>query len=392
MIITVQLWIGLDWIGETSFSFFSVSMRIERQKRKHTHQPKWNVAHNLSFFIALCFSLSLSFFIGIAVPRLLGKVLDHNAKAASSTTTSSASASASLANNGYDMNYLLLIVLGGGLSSFLRTTMLNRAQDGIASSLRCQLFKSLLIDRDVEWYNLDQDDAPKDNTTSSSSKGDAIVNEKEKSQESSSSSLSSHSPSAIQSILTKDVETVSATITTTMANTFRSTCSIIFATKNMYDINPNLLSMSLSIVPLIGSAAVVLNKFVKKITLKYHALTEQAEEFATERIDHISTVKTSARQCDEVEKYQQMQIGSRALSRYSSLAKGLFMGFMFSSSSSALVLLFHIGGKSVANGRMSFGELKTFATYTFMLGLGTSGLMKGLGSMMQVSEALDYWM
>lgn len=151
----------------------------------------------------------------------------------------------------------------------------------------------------------------------------------------------------------------------------------------MFQINPNLLSISLSIVPLIGSAAVLLNKFVKKITNKYHAITEEAEEFATERIDHIATVKTSNRQYDEVEHYNTLQNDARKLSHKASFAKGLFMGFMFSSSSSALVMLFHIGGRNVASGRMSFGELKTFATYTFMLGLGTSGLMKGLGQIMQ---------
>lgn len=256
--------------------------------------------------------------------------------------------------------------------------MLNRAQDGIASSLRSQLFKSLLIDRAVEWYHLKSDGIEKDETTPAVTPTPTSTDP-----ENDPSPLSSHSPSAIQSILTKDVETVSSTITTTFANTFRSTCSIIFATRNMFRINPHLLSISLSIVPLIGSAAVLLNKFVKKITNKYHAITEEAEEFATERIDHIATVKTSNRQYDEVEHYNVLQNDARKLSHKASFAKGLFMGFMFSSSSSALVMLFHIGGRNVASGRMTFGELKTFATYTFMLGLGTSGLMKGLGQMMQ---------
>ncbi len=299
-----------------------------------------------------------------------------------------------------------MVVIGGGFSSFLRTTMLNRAQEGIASSLRSQLFRSLLIDRDVEWYNLD----PKSNDSNNNGSDDGnnnVSHEKSESQpnhaataekknddtkpkkvlsasaSASSSTLSSHSPSAIQSILTKDVETVSSTITTTVANTFRSTCSVVFATKNMFDINPNLLTMSLGVVPIIGSAAVILNKFVKKITSQYHDIIIEAEEFATERIDHIATVKTSNRQYDEIEKYQDMQSNARTLSHKASLAKGFFMGFMFSSSSSALVLLFHMGGKSVADGRMTFGQLKTFATFTFMLGLGTSGLIKGLGQIVQ---------
>ncbi len=288
------------------------------------------------------------------------------------------------------MKYLLMIVVGGGLSSFLRTTMLNRAQDGIASSLRSQLFRSLLIDRDVEWYNLDpkanntenETEVQKNNTGTNDGSGKG-TKEMNKQKQKTESTLSSHSPSAIQSIITKDVETVSSTITTTFANTFRSTCSVIFATKNMFSINPNLLTMSLGIVPVIGSAAVILNKFVKKIATQYHALITQTEEFATERIDHIATVKASNRQYDEIERYHDMQTNAKSLSHKASLAKGLFMGFMFTSSSSALVLLFHMGGKSVSSGRMTFGELKTFATFTFMLGLGTSGVVKGLGQIVQ---------
>mmetsp|Transcript_9111 Transcript_9111/g.10565 ORF Transcript_9111/g.10565 Transcript_9111/m.10565 type:complete len:375 (+) Transcript_9111:3-1127(+) len=71
------------------------------------------------------------------------------------------------------------------------------------------------------------------------------------------------------------------------------------------------------------------------------------------------------------------------LGKMASWAKGLFMGFTFSASSAALVMVFHAGGKDVAKGVLTHGELKSFATYTFMLGLGTSGVMKGLGKIAQ---------
>lgn len=328
-----------------------------------------------------------------AVPRLMGKVLDQNSTKSSSNTAANA--------NSYSTNYLLLIVLGGGLSSFLRTTMLNRAQDGIKESLRSQLFRSLLLDREMEWYHLEEDSSKNDddkgnnsnNTNDSNNDSTDKGNEHEKvkkkkdqgkeTKKTAPSKTTSHSPSAIQSILTKDVDSVSSTISTTCADTFRSTCSVVFATKNMFDINSNLLYLSLGIVPIIGSAAVLLNKVVKKISFKYHDIIQQSEAFVTERIEHIATVKTSNRERDEIDSFAKMQLDGRKLSRRASIAKGMFMGFMFSSTSSVLVLLFHIGGKSVASGKMSFGELKTFATYTFMLGLGTSGIMKGVGKIIQ---------
>ena len=280
-----------------------------------------------------------------AVPKLLGRVLDQQAKTCPVKTSSVAN------------NPLLLVVLGGGLSSFLRTTMLNRAQDSIASRLRMQVF-SKLMKRNIEWY---QTPNPQSNDDSKNGK----------------------SPAEIQSVLAEDVNAVSETITTTVANLVRSCCSVIFATRNMMQIDPHLLSISVGVVPVIGSAAVILNKFVKNIVKKQRDLSLQAEAFAAERVENVSMVKISSREECEVEKYVMMQEKVVRLGKTASLAKGIFMGFMFSASSAALVMVFHAGGKDVSKGKLTHGELKSFATYTFMLGLGTSGIMKGLGKIMQ---------
>ena len=275
-----------------------------------------------------------------AVPKLLGKVLDQQAKTCPAKTSSVLS------------NPLLLVVLGGGISSFLRTTMLNRAQDSIASRLRMQVF-SKLMKRNIEWYQTKDKDE------------------------------NGRSPAEIQSIIGNDINTASETITTTIFNIIRSCSSVIFATRNMFQIDPHLVTVSASVVPIIGSAAVVMNKFVKKIVKKQRDLSIESEAFAAERIENINMVKISSREQCEVEKYIKMEEQVVQLGKIASWAKGLFMGFMFSASSGALVMVFHAGGKDVAKGKLTHGELKSFATYTFMLGLGTSGVMKGLGKLMQ---------
>ena len=276
-----------------------------------------------------------------AVPKLLGNVLDQQAKTCPAKSSN------------IGKNPLLLVVLGGGLASFLRTTMLNRAQDSIASRMRLQVF-SKLMKRNIEWYQ-------------------TKANEGE----------CGKSPAEIQSILADDVNSVSETITTTIADVVRSCCSVVFATRNMLMIDPQLLSISIGIVPLIGSAAVILNKFVKKIVKKQRDICLESEAFASERLENVTMVKISSREECEVEKYVKMQEQIVKLGKLASLAKGVFMGFMFSASSAALVMIFHSGGKDVAKGKLTHGELKSFAAYTFMLGLGTSGVMKGIGKLMQ---------
>ena len=47
---------------------------------------------------------------------------------------------------------LAFVVIGGGFASFLRTTMLHRAQDNIAKRLRAKLFSAVLTDRDMQWF------------------------------------------------------------------------------------------------------------------------------------------------------------------------------------------------------------------------------------------------
>jgi ABC-type multidrug transport system, ATPase and permease components len=157
----------------------------------------------------------------------------------------------------------------------------------------------------------------------------------------------------------------------------------------MLQIDPNLLSISIGIVPVIGSAAVILNRFVKKIVKRQRDLTMESEAFASERIEHMNMVKISSREDCEVEKYIAMQDKVTSLGKLASWAKGIFMGFMFSASSAALVMVFHVGGKDVAKGKLTHGELKSFATYSFMLGLGTSGVIKGIGKMMQGMVCAD---
>lgn len=308
-----------------------------------------------------------------ALPKLLGRVLDENTASCTNQTCSAGSGGASKA--------MAFVVIGGGLASFLRTTMLNRAQDNIAKRLRTQLFGSLLTDRDMEWFV---------------SGGSSSSSTKETKEDSSSDEASpgatnsvSVSPGAIGSVLTADVTKASESVTTTFANILRSCSSCAFATYHMISLNPTLFGISVSVVPVVGAAAVVLNKFVKKQTAKQRECAEKAAAFAEERISHIETVKLANREKSEVEEYTRLQEECVQLGRKVSSAKGTFMGFMFAATGGALYCVFNAGGRAVAEGRMTSGELTSFATYSFLLGLGTSGIFKALGESTQGLVSAD---
>ena len=316
-----------------------------------------------------------------ALPKLLGRLLDEKSSPLNNMTCGVDQICSATNNSGGASKALAIVVIGGGFASFLRTTMLNRAQDNIAQRLRTKLFSAVLTDRDMEWFVSGGGvKSVKDNSKDANNQPAAAE---------SVSVTSASSPGAIGSILTEDVNKASESVTTVFANIMRSCSSCAFATYHMISLNPSLFGISVSIVPVVGAAAVVLNKFVKKATAKQRECAEQAASFAEERISHIMTVKLANREKDEVEKYVCLQEECVQLGRKVNSAKGVFMGFTFAATGSALYMVFNAGGTAVANGRMTSGELTSFATYSFLLGLGTSGIFKALGELTQGLVSAD---
>jgi ABC-type bacteriocin/lantibiotic exporter with double-glycine peptidase domain len=68
----------------------------------------------------------------------------------------------------------------------------------------------------------------------------------------------------------------------------------------MYKISPRMLGLSASVVPLIGGTSLLLMKFTKSLSKTSQVLSEVATSFASERVQHIHTVKSHAREEDEV--------------------------------------------------------------------------------------------
>lgn len=279
-----------------------------------------------------------------ALPRLVGRLLDQSDRQRVVPTLS-------------------LVVLGGGVASFMRTTLLGQSKDAIASRLREEAFRSLLMEKDLEWFQTESMEQESDKT------GVTV--------------------SSVADILSNDVEKISTLLTTSMANLLRSMSAMAFSTYHMLALNPSLFAASAAIVPIIGSSAMLLHKSIKRIAERQRALQASAADFVEERLQHLTIVKLSNRERDEVERYRFMQQENLALDRRAAWQQGALMGFLFCASSGALLLVVELGGRSVARGRMTSGQLTSFCTYSFLLGVGSSGLVRGMGEMMAGMLAAD---
>jgi len=266
---------------------------------------------------------------------------------------------------------LLMVVVGGGTASFLRTTMLHRAEESIAARLRGKVFEAIMTEKDMEWFQTERirsDSASTSTEMTSSSSDEEAIN----------THRTGMTPGMIATILNDDVSDVAHSITATTANLVRSSISAVFSTYNMLRLNPSLFLTSLLTVPLIGAAAMTMRKFLKRLTAQRKDQAMKAASFAEERITQMAMVKMSNREADEVKNYQAMQEECKSIGRKESLANGAFMGFTFSATSSALFTVVHLGGRAVAAKRMTSGQLTSFATYSFLLGLASSGIVKAL--------------
>lgn len=261
---------------------------------------------------------------------------------------------------------------------------MNRAQDSIAARLRKEVFESLLTNRELEWFQHAQIEETKDSEKKkggekSDSTSDDSKETSDKSKEPTTSSDTGITPAAVGVIMKDDVEVVANTVTNTLANLLRSSSSCIFGTYNMLRINPQLVGLSIAVAPVVGTIALLTRKYLKKIVALQQEAAISSASFVEERLNHIAMVKTSNREQDEVEKYNQIQDECVSLGGKAAVASGLSMGIMFGLSSTAFCGILLAGRRAVKAEKMTSGQLTSFGTYSFMLALGTAGVVRAMG-------------
>jgi ATP-binding cassette, subfamily B, bacterial len=357
----------------------------------------------------------------IALPRLIGQLMDPKSALSSLSLSakgkSSSSSSSTCVGGRSPEQQLLLSIVGvgllGGTASFLRTVMLNRAKGNIAARLRLEAFESLLLQRDLEWFQFEDDDEQEEagekveavgntneeeteaeekvvedknesTTTSTTTKNESAPPLSPAKKESSSSTKpkSFHpgmTPSAIAVILKDDVDQVADMPTATVANLLRSTSSCVMATYNMLRLNPSLVGLSLVVAPIVGTVLMMTRKYLKQVLAHQQRAHIETAQFLEERLNHRAMVQLCHREQDEVDAYQTLQQTLTEYSHQSALANGLSMGTMFALSTTALCGILWAGGRSVKANRMTHGELVSFGTYSFLLALGSGGVFSALG-------------
>jgi ABC-type multidrug transport system fused ATPase/permease subunit len=305
------------------------------------------------------------------IPRIFNQWQSFLASTLFSYAVSSASSS-------YTM--IGMVVIGGGIASCLRTVLLQRAEDSLIKRLQQRAFASILTTKSLQWFQTST-------LHGRISKSDKQV-DKEKSN---GASIVGVSPGSISKVLNENVSIMARAMTSNVANLVRSLSSVVFSSYQMYTLDPALLAISAVVLPAVGFAAMTLRKAIQRLEVLQRERSTAAAAFVEERLVHFSLVKLANREQDEIDKYSATLDENFASSRSVAINQGALMGFLFVTTSSALILVVHVGVQAVVVGRMTSGQLTSFVTYSFLLGLGTSGVVKALAEINQGLTAADQY-
>ncbi|MDP2307896.1 MAG: ABC transporter transmembrane domain-containing protein [Pseudomonadota bacterium] len=157
-----------------------------------------------------------------------------------------------------------------------------------------------------------------------------------------------------------------------------------------------LTALMLGVVPFVAIGAVIFARMVRTLSRKTQDALAGASAVAEETLGNIRTVRSFAREEQEVGRYAVKVDESFQLGRTLALTYGAFQGAMGFAAYAAIAVVLWYGGGLVMDGSMSVGDLTAFMLYTLFLAFalgGISGLFgdfnRALGASERVFELLD---
>jgi ABC-type multidrug transport system fused ATPase/permease subunit len=289
----------------------------------------------LPTFLLGIVSLLVSTYSNAILPKTLGLLLDSTSDGGSSTNKSV-----------YRTAGLVFIV--GGIGSSVRTACMSIIENHITNTLKSKTYKSLLHQ---------------------SMEDSTIV------------------PTAAQSkLLDVDCPLAASCLTSTTISFVRSFSGTVNGLTNLLQISPTLTLYSGLIVPSVGVGAIVLSKVKNRYKANLKTTQDTISNVSSEMLRNRSIVKLKGMETSEVTRYDDMLKLTESISKKVAIAEGVYLGSIFTSTAAILGYTMLLGGRMVKDKQITPGQLTSYATYTFLLGMGAAGLAK---SVSEFGKGLD---
>ena len=208
--------------------------------------------------------------------------------------------------------------------------------------------------------------------------------------------FTSKSAGELNSRISTDVNQISDTLSTTIAEFLRQFILIIGSFILLANINFKLTVMMVSIVPLVALAAVFFGRFIRKYAKNLQDQVADSQGIVVESLQAISVVKAFANEWYEIIRYKKKIENVVKVAIKGGNYRGYFASFIIFCLFGTIVVVVWYGVKLSITGEMSVGNLISFVLYSTYVGASSGGIaelytqiQKSVGATERVFELLD---
>ncbi|CAB42370.1 mitochondrial peptide-transporting ATPase [Schizosaccharomyces pombe] len=304
-----------------------------------------------NFFIAGSLLL-VSSGVTMSIPYIVGKILD-----AGSSGDSSVTHIMGIPSGTFYIGLLGLFFLGSACN-FGRIITLRLLSERIVSRLRARLFAKCMS-LDGAFFDFHKH-------------GDLI------------------------SRLTTDSSIVGKSLSMYLSDGLRSSVSAIAGIGMMLYVSMRLTGYMSLIVPPIALGAFFYGEYVRKLSRTTQDALGDLTRVSEEKLANVRTTQAFLGERQEVNRYNDYIRNLFVLAKREAFASGIFFGSTGFLGNATVIAILALGGRMVAAGDITVGQLSSFLLYTVYAGgsiVGLSGcftdIMKGLGAASRLFELLD---
>lgn len=200
----------------------------------------------------------------------------------------------------------------------------------------------------------------------------------------------------LNSRISNDISQIQDTLTTTIAEFLRQFILIIGSFAMLASINIKLTVMMISVVPLVGVAAVFFGRFIRKYSKKVQDQVAESQVVVEETMQGISIVKAFANEWYEIERYTTKIKEVVKVAIKGGQLRGYFASFIIVCLFGTIVAVVWYGVQLSIAGEITVGELFTFILYSSYVGASSGGIaelyaqmQKAIGATERVFELLE---
>jgi ABC-type multidrug transport system fused ATPase/permease subunit len=200
----------------------------------------------------------------------------------------------------------------------------------------------------------------------------------------------------LNSRISNDISQIQDTLTTTIAEFLRQFILIIGSFVMLASINIKLTIMMISVVPLVGVAAVFFGRFIRKYSKKVQDQVAESQVVVEETMQGISIVKAFANEWYEIERYTAKIKEVVKVAIKGGQLRGYFASFIIVCLFGTIVAVVWYGVQLSIAGEITVGELFTFILYSSYVGASSGGIaelyaqmQKAIGATERVFELLE---